>query len=447
MKTKTNPVVDIVIIGAGAAGLAAASLLAHTRRSALLVEARDRIGGRAWSHDEPGLPVPIELGAEFIHGRAEPTFTLLNKAGRAAIDCAGRSRAERWTLREGRLVPSDDLFGQIRVALKRIPELKKDISFDAFIERYLSKEATPEACAFARMLAQGYNASDTSRASARAIVGEWGGSGAVDNPQFRPMGGYGPLLSYLAGGLQGSKVNLQLDSIVRTVRWSRGSVRVAGTFLGRAFEVRGKRAIVTLPVGVLQQPASAEGAVRFMPALASKRDALRHLAPGPVIKAVLRFRTPFWEQLDRGRYCNVSFFHPRQEAFPTFWTALPVRTPILVAWAGGPKAEALTGLPKAKVVEHALTSLTALFRDREKIEAELEGAWVHDWQRDPFARGAYAYDTVGGGDTLREQLAKPLMNTLFFGGEATGTEEVATVAGALESGIRAAGEVLASFRK
>ena len=446
MKSTSSPLLDVAIIGAGAAGLAAAEKLAHAGCTALLIEARDRVGGRAWSHHEPGLPVPIELGAEFIHGRAEPTFTLLGRAGGAAIDCAGRSRAERWTLREGRLVPSDDLFAEIRLALKRMPPLAKDMSLDAFIERHLSREATAEACAFARMLAQGYNASDTSRASARAIVEEWGGSGSVDMPQFRPLGGYGPLLSYLAGALHGSRVNLQLNSIVRTVQWSRGSVRVAGTFLGRPFGVRAKRAIVTLPVGVLQQPANAEGAVRFTPALAEKRDALKHLAPGPVIKVMLRFRGAFWEKLDRGRYCNVSFFHPRQEAFPTFWTALPVRTPLLVAWAGGPKAEALTGLSRAAVVERALASLTAMFGDRSMIQAKLEGAWMHDWQRDPYARGAYAYETVGA-NKAHEQLAKPLRNTLFFAGEATGDEEVATVAGALESGARAAREALASLRK
>lgn len=447
MKTKPpDAAVDVVIIGAGAAGLAAAEKLARARRSALLVEARDRIGGRAWSHHEPGLPVPVELGAEFIHGRAEPTFTLLAKAGGAALDRADRSSGERWTLRESRLVPSDDLFAQIRVALKRMPELKKDMSLDAFVARHLSKEVSAEACAFARMLAQGYNASDTRRASARSLVGEWGGAGSVDSPQFRPLGGYGPLLAYLASALPGSSVNLQLDSVVRTVRWSRGSVSVGGTFLGRPFEARAKRAIVTLPVGVLKQPARAEGAVRFTPALAAKRKALAHLTPGSVIKVVLRFRTAFWEKLDRGRYCNATFFHPREQAFPTFWTQVPVRTPLLVAWAGGPKADALTGLPKARVVERALESLTAMFRDRSLIEAELEGAWVHDWQRDPYARGAYAYETVGADDAHGE-LAKPVANTLFFAGEATGTEEVATVAGALESGQRAAGEVLASFRK
>lgn len=446
MTANANAIVDVVIIGAGAAGLAAAERLARARRSALLIEARDRVGGRVWSHHEPGLPVPVELGAEFIHGRAEPTFTLLARAGGAALDRAGRSSGERWTLREGRLVTSDDLFAQIRVALKRMPALEKDMSLDAFVERHLSREVTPEACAFARMLAQGYNASDTSRASARSLVEEWGGEGSVDSPQFRPMGGYGPLLSYLAGALQGSRVDLRLDSVVRTVRWSRRAVSVGGTFLGRPFEARAKRAIVTLPVGVLQQPARADGAVKFTPALAAKRDALRHLAPGAVIKVVLRFRTAFWEQHDKGRYCNASFFHPREQAFPTFWTQLPVRTPLLVAWAGGPKAQALTGLPKARIVERALESLTAMFRDRATIEAELEGAWVHDWQRDPYARGAYAYETVGA-DDAHGALAKPISNTLFFAGEATGSEEVATVAGALESGQRAAGEVLASFRK
>lgn len=437
---------DVIIIGAGAAGLAAAGKLAHARRTALLIEARDRVGGRVWSQHEPGLPVPVELGAEFIHGRGEPTFSLLAKAGAAAVDSAGRSRGERWALREGRLEPSEDLFAEIRHALKRMPELKQDMSLDAFLERHLRKEVTAEACAFARMLAQGYDAADTKRASARAIVEEWAGGGSVDMPQFRPMGGYGPLLSYLASGLHDSSVSVQLDSPVRTVRWSRGAVKVEGTFLGRPFEARAKRAIVTLPVGVLQQPARVDGAVRFAPALTAKRDALKHLATGPVLKVVLRFRTAFWEKLDRGRYCNVAFFHPRQEAFPTFWTALPVRAPLLVAWAGGPKAQALAGASKAKIIEHALTSLTALFHDRKKIERELEGAWVHDWQRDPYARGAYSYETVNG-DKAREQLAKPLLNTLFFAGEATGSEEVATVAGALESGGRAAREVLASFKK
>ena len=437
---------DVVVIGAGASGLAAAAALARARRSALVLEARDRIGGRVWSHPEPGLAVPVELGAEFIHGRAEITFALLEKAGVAAVDCAGRSRGERWTLREGKLEPSDDLFAEIRHALKRIPRLRKDIPFETFVQRHLAKEVSAEACAFARMRAQGYDAVDTKRASAQALVEEWSGGGPEEMPQFRPTGGYGSLLAHLVGGLRGSNVELQLNTVVEAVRWARGSVNVSGTFLGRPFEVRAKRAIVTLPVGVMQAPANAPGAVRFNPALAEKRDALRHLAPGPVIKVCLRFRTAFWEKLHGGRYRNVAFFHARQASFPTFWTALPVRTPLLVAWAGGPRGAALSGAPKAKVVEHALESLTALFGGRAKIEGELESAWMHDWQNDPYARGAYSYVTVGGGKA-GETLAKPMRNTLFFAGEATDDEEEATVAAALHSGERAAREVLASLRR
>src|SRR5687767_14862438 len=81
-----NAAFDVLIIGAGTAGLAAAAGLAKAGRSALVLEARDRIGGRAWTHIEPGFPAPIELGAEFIHGKAAATFALLNEAAACAID-------------------------------------------------------------------------------------------------------------------------------------------------------------------------------------------------------------------------------------------------------------------------------------------------------------------------------------------------------------------------
>src|SRR3954464_10651172 len=93
---------DVIVIGAGAAGLAAASELARAGRRALVLEARDRIGGRIWTHQEPGVPVPIELGAEFSHGRPQATFNLLAKAESAAVDSGG----EHWSLRDGRLVRS-----------------------------------------------------------------------------------------------------------------------------------------------------------------------------------------------------------------------------------------------------------------------------------------------------------------------------------------------------
>ena len=429
---------DVIVIGAGAAGLAAASELARAGRRVLVLEARDRIGGRIWSHEEPGVPVPIELGAEFIHGKSKATFKLIASAGGAAVDSGG----EHWSLRDGRLTRSRDLFRQVRVAIQRSQALaKKDLPFDRFLDAHLAGELTDEARAYARMRAQGFDAADTQRASARAIVEEWTGGGSAEEPQFRPLGGYGRLLSTLVSGLRASAVQLQLNTAAEAVRWRRGNVEVQARFLGKRFVACARRAIITLPLGVLQASPAA-GGVRFSPALSAKREALKRLASGPVFKAVLRFRTAFWETAERGLYRDVRFFHPREAAFPTFWTTLPVRTPVMVAWAAGPKATRLSGASEHEIVDHALSSLAALFGDIERIRGGLEGAWLHDWQRDPYARGAYSYVLVGG-DKAREQLAAPLAGTLFFAGEAADTEgEAGTVGGALQSGMRAAREVI-----
>jgi len=176
---------------------------------------------------------------------------------------------------------------------------------------------------------------------------------------------------------------------------------------------------------------------------ASRRRSRRSAASGAVIKAALLFRTAFWEELDRARYRGVSFFHSPEAAFPTFWSALPERAPLLIAWAGGPKAARLSGAATPEIVRQAVTSLASVFGTRTGIEERLAAAWVHHWQRDPFARGAYSYVAVGG-HGARRALAEPLRDTLFFAGEATDHEgEHGTVAGALQSGTRAAREVLA----
>jgi len=98
------------------------------------------------------------------------------------------------------------------------------------------------------------------------------------------------------------------------------------------------------------------------------------------------------------------------------------------------------------IVEQALQSLSTVFGGRPQSELELEAAYLHNWQTDPFSRGAYSYITVGGSDA-RNILAAPLEDTLFFAGEATDTEnEAATVTGALQSGARAAREVTRRFK-
>ena len=426
---------DVLIVGAGAAGLAAADVLARSGRSVLLLEARDRVGGRCWSLDEPGLPVPVELGAEFIHGRPPATFALLARAGMAAVDRTG----DGWYAERGKLKPMGEIFSEIRKAVRGTRAPAKDVSFETFLGREL-KHLSKTARTFARRRVEGYDAADPARASARAIIEEWTGEDeATAASHYRPLGGYGPLLEWLAGTLDRPRVRLELQTAVSAVRWRRGRVEVEAVSRGRPIRVSARRAIVTLPLGVLQLPQHAQGAVRFTPALRGKRKALRGLAPSPVIKVALRFRAAFWESASGGRCANAAFIRAPGAPFPSFWTALPVRAPLLIAWAGGPRASRLSGAGAPEIIRQAEESLKSVFGRRVP---RTEAAYVHDWQEDPYARGAYSYVTVGGAGA-RKALAAPLEGTLYFAGEAADFEgEHGTVAGALQSGARAARRIL-----
>jgi len=432
---------DILIIGAGAAGLAAAAELAASGRRVLILEARDRLGGRIWTQHSPDLVAPIEYGAEFIHGDALPVRSILEKHGRATIE----STDTHFSLRAGRLVERSGLFHQVQKAMRAATGIEEqDVTFDAFLAR--SKDhLSVEARAFAKMMAEGFDAADTSRASARAIIAEWTAQMMDDDAsQSRPQDGYDALLAAFSASLRGANVRMQLQSVVQAVQWSNGAVEVAGAFVGEPFRASAPRAIITLPLGVLQQPLNEPGSVRFTPALDAKRRALECLVSGPVVKLNLRFRSPFWEKLDGGRYRNAEFFHAAHEDFPTFWTQLPLRAPLLVAWAGGPPAARLCSAGGLReLVTRALDSLESMFGKSCPAAAELEGTYYHDWQHDPFACGAYSYAAVDG-DRTRALLAAPLADTLFFAGEASDTQqETGTVTGAVQSGIRAAREVLA----
>jgi len=397
-------------VGAGAAGLAAADALARAGRSVLVLEARDRIGGRCWTRRMPGLAAPVELGAEFIHGEAESTLALLARAGVPGVDSTRTQRFVR-----GRRLVEGNAFIEAQKAVAHAAILRhEDLSFRDFLKR---KPRLPSVTrTLATMMVQGFDAADPALVSAREIAEEWG-SGALGASQMRPQGGYLPLLQTFLSG----RFEVRLQHAVREIRWQRGQVEVDG--------VRARKAIVTLPLGVLQARS-----VKFTPQLSMKQAALSRLASGPVIRVAMRFKQPFWQE----RVPGVAFFHSPRAPFPTFWTPLPMHAPLLTAWAGGPKAAALAGSSGKQLVQQALSSVRSALGRVPAVQQVL----VKDWQADPYSRGGYSYVMVGG-QGAREQLRKPLEETVFFAGEATDTEEAGTVAGARRSAARAAREVLA----
>jgi monoamine oxidase len=417
---------DVIVLGGGAAGLAAARRLAERSLRVILLEARDRLGGRVWSQPTTRAATPAELGAEFIHGEAEQTLALLREAGTAAIDIGG--------------VDDDDDFVSAANLFNGASSLPRDESVDEFLRRFAGDESKREAATMARAFVEGFEAADPAIASVRAIAAEW--ESGVDSTSARPLGGYHPVFERLREACVAAGVAIHLSMVVKCVSWRSGEVAVeAVERSGKEHTFRSKAAIATLPAGVLRH-SDDDGSVRFDPELpAAKRDALRSIEMGQVVKVVLTFRTAFWERIENGRYRETGFFRSEGQPFPTYWTQLPVRTELVSAWAGGPKAAAIGELSPPQLIERALCGFGTLLEAEQLARDEFEAGYTHDWRADPFARGAYSYVAVGGGDA-RAVLAAPVDATLFFAGEATSTDgQGGTVNGALESGERAAAEV------
>jgi monoamine oxidase len=290
-------------------------------------------------------------------------------------------------------------------------------------------------------MVEGYDAADVTRISARAVLEEWSGPASVSARTFRPARGYDTLVESIRSTLASEGAAQHFGTIVRSIAWKKGHVTVEAESDGERTRFEARRAIITLPIGVLQLPGASPNAVRFTPELVTKRRSLEYLASGPVIKVVMSFARPFWTELDDGRYRDAAFFFVPQAPFPTFWTTLPLRSSLLVAWCGGSNVARLSASSGDEVIEAVRISLRALF-GRRNYSSLLEHVAWHDWQRDPSSCGAYSY-VLARGSAARRSLSEPVEGTLFFAGEACdNTGEAATVGGALRSGIRAARQVL-----
>ncbi len=430
---------DAIVIGAGAAGLSAARSLANRSIRVIVLEARDRSGGRAWSVPLGRAAVPAELGAEFIHGPAHMTMALLRDAGTVAIDTGG----DVWQSGDGgdlRRVDDDSFMSAARI-LEGAHALGADESVDRFLHRFEKDGAMRTTVELARAFVEGFEAADPAIASARSIADEL--RSGVDFASARPLGGYLPMFEQLSKVTAIAGVQTCHSTIVRRISWRRGAVTVDAVDPSGPRTIRARAAIVTVPVGVLRR---SDADVAFDPVLPkAKREALDNIEMGHVVKVVLSFRTAFWEQIRNGRYRDSANFRGDRQPFATYWTRVPVRCEQIVAWAGGPKAIALESMTKDERIGHALDGLGALFGEPELVHKEFQAGVTHDWSRDPFARGAYSYVAVGGGNA-RASLAAPVDDTLFFAGEATSTDgQGGTVNGALETGERAALETAISL--
>jgi monoamine oxidase len=440
---RAQRVADVAIVGAGAAGLAAAQRLTNAQRSVVVIDARDRVGGRIHTIRDEHFPLPVELGAEFIHGRNVQTWDILGAMNASAYFADGHHRH----FRGGRLRRMDDFWEQVDRIFSRLTRVNRDgdMSFTDFLRRHCNDARLRDARKLALSFVEGFDAADANLISARSLAEAEETSDEVEGESsFRIIDGYSCVTDYLLHSSRRPNLTLRLNTRVEAIRWSRGSVEIIAR---NASAIRARTVIVTVPVGVLR-----EGSLRFDPDLPEKRDAANQIEMGNVVKVVLKFAEAFWEQrkLPAAGAATPDVVFMTSDAaagaaIPTWWTYYPVRASVLTGWAGGPAAQRLTHRTPRAIVDDAIASLSKITGvGRARLAKLLVASHVADWQADDLARGAYSYVTVGNSGAPKK-LAKPVQRTLFFAGEATASGGVGgTVDAALASGRRAADQILAA---
>jgi monoamine oxidase len=415
--------VDVAIVGAGVAGLAAARSLAQCGMRVAILEASHRVGGRVRTL-EGHTPLPVELGPEFMHGTPHEQMLAIVREAELSLDPIVGARFLR---RNGGLVDGGDLWSRVGELVQGAADADPGESARDYITR--ARMSAEDARLFAHFIESFYGAplGDISIAS---VAEDASGAGGDDSAhQYRIRGGYGRLVAFLARGL-----DTRLGHAVHAIDWGRGPVRIRYRSGAGDGELTADRVIVAVPIGVLQARA-----IRFSPPLGEHARAIAQLAMGQVQKIVVCLREPVWRPASPG---ELAFVHAPGGSFPTFWLRTLAPTQQLTAWAGGPHALVLAGASLDDLAERALASFAAAVGvPRWRLAAALLDYHAHDFHADPLARGAYSFTPVGGAGAA-EMLARPIGDVMFFAGEATDVEYEGTVPGALASGLRAAGDVL-----
>lgn len=425
---------DTIVVGAGVAGLAASRLLAQAGRRVVILEARDRVGGRVWTDRTDGLVT--DLGASWIHGiNDSPVAEAARAFGMPTMEFTvggyqPDSRPIAYYAPDGtRLTDAaaqrfaDDIHTVDATLAEVIATADADASY---------RDVTETALA-----AQGWDAERTQRVReylehrTEEQYGAWIEDLAahgldddtVDGDEVVFPEGYDRLPAHLAEGL-----DVRLAHVVSRVEWSTDVVTVT-TDRGA---LTADTAVVTVPVGVLRS----DDFIIDPPLPAPISDALGRLVMNAFEKVIMRFPTKFW---DDGVYA-IRQQGPESRWWHSWYDLTPLHgTPTLLTFAAGPAAVETRGWDQDRTVGSILEQLRRLYGDRVQQPSHVH---VTDWQDDPFSHGAYAYMRVGSTTADHDDLATPIGGVLHLAGEATWTDDPATVPGALYSGHRAACNIL-----
>ena len=428
----------VLVIGAGLAGLAAAQRLTAAGEAVTVVEGRDRIGGRVYTKRNATGEMPAELGAEWLDG-SSIVPDLVRAQGGTVRDSEGR-----FLLRTAAgLEPIEE--GPDERLLRSLTSLAgDDWTLVEGLKRCCSGDAWRDARSSLVDYVEGFHAADPVELSVRWLQ-EVERTQSADASTARAVDGLDRAIEALRPASD-SGCTLRLSAVVREVRWRRGRVslvlRAGEDDADTEATLDGTAVVVTLPLSIMQAPPGHPSAVPFVPEVPGKRQALDRLSMGEVVKLVLDFDEPVWSGVQGAD--DMLFVQDRSQKIPTWWTTRPVESARLTGWAGGPQTRRLGDARGEALLDAALDSLAhALALQKATLRLSLRAWHHHEWRDDPFALGAYSWVRAGGVGAHRA-LAAPVEETLYFAGEATcGGGYNASARGAVESGRRAADELLA----
>lgn len=315
---------DVIVVGAGAAGLAAAAELGRAGLSVTILEARDRIGGRMFTLRDPVYQSPIELGAEFIHGLPPEIWTPLQAVNVIIAEVTG----EPWCFRKGRL-SGCHFFSQVDDILKQMDDRSPDESFLSFLSRCCAEsESNPkqqEAKKRALAYVTGFNAADPDRVGVHWLVQGMRAEEKIEGDRaFRSANGYADLLDIFRSELTASNVLAQTEIVVSSIQWTKARAEIVARRKNESQRFLAGRVLVTLPLGVLQAAAGEDGSVRFAPPLPRRKlEALKKLEMGKVIRITLRFHHRFWDRISAPgsndkTLSGMGFLFSDDDWFPTW---------------------------------------------------------------------------------------------------------------------------------
>ncbi len=409
---------DVVIVGAGAAGIAAAKALRAAGRSFVIVEARDRIGGRAFT--DTTLGISYDAGAQFIHwAERNPWFGIARDLGVPLADDDWRGGGFK-VFSGGKPMSDADrmrrrgTFGLLEQRLDQFARDAPDTSVAAAVAD-LGPDLAPVA-ASGLLLSLG---EDANRISVRDYQRLWSGD------DYIVPSGYGALVARYGGDL-----GVRTGIAVTTIRWDGLGVAVE-TAQGT---IRGRAAIVTVPVGVLKA-----GDIRFVPDLpAETRDALDGLGMGALTKLALRVEgdrfglvpgAALMEAGDPGRMMMIEMF--------------PDGRDLAIAMCGGDHARELSELGSAGATAHVTDLLASMIGG--DVRQRITGSSFPAWWTDPWSKGSYSICKPGRPEA-RDELARPIGGRIWIAGEATAGGGAMTVGGASLAGLAAARDAIAAIK-